>query len=104
MFSLEYIRAMQDEKTLQAKKLKLTPYIAKFNGDTGVRRCDFLGTYVPKGWEFVKTYFIDNSGFGSEGEGALTFRQLLGKVKAGRGYAIQQAGQFQVYINEYVKL
>ena len=104
MFSLEHIQAMQDEKTLRAKRLHLTPYIAKIDGDEGVRRCEFLGTYVPKGWKFVKSYFVDGSGFGTEGEPALTFGQFLGKVKAGRGYAIREAGQFQIYINEYIKV
>ena len=104
MFSLEQIRAMNDKATLEAKGQKLEPYIARENGDTGVRTCPRLGDYTPKGWELVDTYFVDNSGLGSEGESALTFGQFLSKVKEGYGYAVGETGQFQVNINEYKRI
>jgi hypothetical protein len=46
---------------------------------------------------------VDSSGFGEAGEPALTLRQFLGKIKTGCGYAITEAGQFQVYIGEFEK-
>ena len=61
----------------------------------------FLGSYIPKGWKLTKTYFVDSSGFGETGEAALTIHQFLGKIKSGAGYAVTEAGQFQVYIGEF---
>ena len=61
----------------------------------------FLGSYVPKGWKLTTNYFVDSSGFGEAGEPALTIRQFLGKIKTGRGYAITEVGQFQVWIAEF---
>ena len=104
MFSLEYIRAMNDKATVVARGEDLEPYIASKDGDIGVRACPHLGDYTPKGWKLVDTYFVDSSGFGSEGEGALTFGQFLSKVKEGYGYAIGETGQFQVYIHEYKRI
>lgn len=104
MLSLEYILAENDKATLKARGQKLEPYIAKCNGDIEVRACWRLGDYTPKGWKLVDTYFVDSSGFGTEGEGALTFGQFLGKVKNGFGYALGDCGQFQVYINEYKRI
>ena len=39
----------------------------------------------------------------SMNEAALTFSQFVQKAVKGRGYAIIDAGQFQVYIGEFVK-
>ena len=104
MYSLEQIIAMNNKATRQAEKTEGEPYIAKFDGDEGVRACKRLGEYIPKGWEKVNTYFVDNSGFGSENEPALTFGQFLTKVRKGFDYAIGEVGQFQVYIYEYKKI
>ena len=104
LMSLEYIKAVNNKKTRQAKKLGLLPYIAKSNGDIEVRKSPFLANYLPEGYKIVNTFFVDYSGFGQEGEGALTLKQFLLVVKKGYGYAIAEAGQFQVYINEYKKI
>jgi len=104
MFSLETIRKMEREATERARQEELTPYIATKNGDEGVRACYTLGEFVPEGWKKVNSYFVDNSGFGTEGEGALTFEQLLKKVRKGYGYGIGQTGQFQIYIHEYKRI
>jgi hypothetical protein len=104
MYSLEYIKALQDESTLKAKAEGLEPYIARCDKDENVLRCPDLGYYLPDGWDRSELYFVDNSGFGSESEPALTINQFLNKVKQGFGYAIYEAGQFQVYIQEYKKV
>ena len=101
MYGLEYIQKVNDEKTQEAKRQELQPLIAQYDKDQNILKCPFLSNYLPEGFKIVNTYFVDNSGFGSEGEGALTVRQFLGKVKKGFGYAVKEAGQFQVYINEY---
>jgi len=84
--------------------MEKTLYIAKHNGDKGVRSCKVLGDYTPKGYKIVDTFFVDNSGLGQADEMALTLGQFLAKVKKDFGYAIKEVGQFQVYVNEYVKL
>lgn len=104
MMGLETMQAMNDEAVARAKKGKLTPYIAIADNDEGVFRCPKLGDYIPKGWNVVGEYFVDSSGFGAEGEPALTVRQFVGKVKAGLGYAISDEGQFQVYVREFEKI
>jgi len=47
MFSLEYIRAMNDKATVVARGEDLEPYIASKDGDIGVRACPHLGDYTP---------------------------------------------------------
>ena len=101
MYSLDYIQKVNDKKTQEAKRQNLQPTIAQYDKDEKVFKCSFLAHYLPSGYKIVNTYFVDNSGFGSEGEGALTVNQFLQKVKKGYGYAVKEAGQFQVYINEY---
>jgi hypothetical protein len=63
-----------------------------------------LGTYIPKGWQKVQEYFVDSSGFGQEGEPALTVNQFIKKLVVGRGYAITEVGQFQLYVGEFIKV
>jgi len=102
MYSLETMKSIQDEHTVKAKKQKLTPYIAQCDEDEGVFKMPFMGYYLPKGFEVTgNLYFVDNSGFGRDGEGALTASQFLSKVKKGFAYGIYEAGQSQVYIQEY---
>ena len=104
MKSLQQINEENDEKTIEAKEAGLTPLIAKYDGDDSVAKCPFLANYIPEGFKIVNTFFVDSSGMGAENESALTFRQFLVKVKKGFGYGIKEAGQFQVYINEYKQI
>jgi hypothetical protein len=102
MYDLAEIKKMN---RISAKKAKgKMPYVAAQDKDPLVNRSPDFGDYSPAGWELVETYFVDNSGFGSPGEPALTFSQLIEKVKAGYGYAIIKTGQFQVYIGEFKKI
>lgn len=103
MYSINEIIAMNDETSVEADKKKLQPYVAKNNGDEGVFKCPNFGYYRPQGWKEIGTYFVDNSGFGSEGGLALTPKQFLASVKEGFGYAITEEGQFQVHIIELKK-
>lgn len=79
-------------------------YKAKVNGDINVKSCPNIGDNIPLGYEKVKEYFVDNSGFGTRGEPAYTFNCFLNEVKAGYYYAITSVGQFQVYIGEFRKI
>jgi hypothetical protein len=78
-------------------------YRAKKNNDEGITKIPMVGKNPIFGYELVNTFFVDSSGFGQEGEMALTFSQFLSKVRQGYYYGIQEAGQFQVYIGEYRK-
>ena len=103
MMSLEQIRALSREAAEHAAEEGQVPYrIEQEDLDTFPPfPFPFLGDYVPDGWSLVETYFVDSSGFGQEGEPALTASQFMTKLKVGYGYAIREAGQFQVYVGEY---
>ena len=64
-----------------------------------------LGSHIPRGWKLVETFMCDSSGFGSEDEPALTingFRnKLLADHEKGYGYAVVQAGEFQVIMGAF---
>ena len=74
-------------------------YRAVKDGDEGVFKCGkIIGeNNLPIGYKVADVYFVDNSGFGTSSEMALTASAFLAKVKAGRYYAITGLGQFQVY-------
>ena len=61
----------------------------------------FIGSRTPRGWKKTGEYFVDASGFGAPGEPALTIPQFIGTLRENYGYAIIEAGQFQVYIGEF---
>ena len=104
MRAIEEIMAESDKHYREAKKAKAKPFVAKRDGDEDVFKCPNLGVYLPKGWEFVQDLWVDHSGFGSESEPALTIKRFLTKVRKGYGYAIREAGQFQVHINEFKRV
>jgi len=79
-------------------------YRAKRDRDPNVRNAPMVGRKPIVGWRRVNTYFVDSSGFGTDREPAMTFKRFLNHVKLGRGYGIIDAGQFQVYIGEFVKV
>ena len=103
MLGLKQFIELNEEVTEQAEQDCLEPREAICNGDETIKYCPKLGNFIPKGFELVQSYFVDNSGFGSDSEPALTFEQFLKKVKKGRFYAIGEEGQLQLYINEYKK-
>ena len=102
MYSLETIRSMNRERAKEAREEGKKPMI--YSGvPEDLRNIPNIGDYRPKGWKLVETYFVDSSGFGSPGEPALTFDEFVEKAKEGKGYAIIEAGQFQVQIGEFEK-
>jgi hypothetical protein len=105
MYGLETIRAMNQERMREARQLRLEPLVYNGNPET-LKKIPNIGDYraTKLGWKLVDKYFVDSSGLGASGEGALTFNEFADKAKIGRGYAIIEAGQFQVYIGEFVKL
>lgn len=78
-----------------------TPKIAKTDGQhlIGIG----LIEREQDGWNLVDELFVDSSGFGQPGEAALTIEQFYGRIKAGYGYGVVDAGQFQVYVGVFEK-
>jgi hypothetical protein len=112
MMSPETIRGISQEAAERAANEGQVPLLVENddfdNLEEHIRKIPFLGDYVPEDWEICTDgegyeihYFVDASGFGQEGEPALTFQQFCDRVQVSRGYAITQQGQFQVYIGEY---
>jgi hypothetical protein len=111
MMSPETINSLSREAAKKAAKEKKIPY-SYFDVDDTQQvpfPFPFLGDYIPKGWKLVDELFVDASGFGAEDEPALTVRSFLALLKKDvedgnpYGYAITQAGQFQVYVGRYKK-
>ena len=63
MFSLEYIKAQQDEHTKTARENNLQPYTATQDNDPKTTTCKFLGYYLPKEWELTGREFFWNTNF-----------------------------------------
>ncbi len=103
MKGLSEIIKENEEAEEKAKTKDIQPIIAIVNADTRIRSAPYIGNYKPLGWKQIGTHFVDNSGFGSPSEPALTYTQFLLKIKKGHAYAIISAGQFQVHIAEFVK-
>lgn len=108
MMTLAAIRAMAREAAALAASEGRVPFVVEAEDMEDFRRgvtfpFPFLGDYVPRGWKQVNEYFCDSSGFGAPGEPALTREQFLGKITVGRAYAIVEAGQFQVYVGEFIR-
>lgn len=106
MISGEQIRAYADEAGTKAKKAKKVPKLFKTEEDRKQEWCrdiPFLGSYVPEGWYLEDGLFVDSSGFGGMGELALTAAQFLQCLEVGKGYAIIESGEFQVYVGVFGK-
>lgn len=68
-----------------------------------------LGCCIPEGWTLtdVDPFFVDTSGFGREGEPALTQRQFalkLAELPEGDGVGLTEAGQFQAHVAVYRRM
>ena len=107
MYGLETIREMNRDRKKDAMKKGLKPYILLSKSDVDTMPpfpFPNFGDYRPKGWKLLDVFFVDSSGFGSEGEPALTVSQFKQKLKVGMGYAIVEEGQFQVRVGEFKKV
>jgi len=101
MMGLNEINRLSEEAGKKAKRKTARPFI--FRGDTNrVKDIPNFGDYRPKGWKLVRELFVDKSGFGREGEPAMTIGQFKNSLKVGHGYAMIQEGQFQCYVGEFV--
>ena len=103
MFSLATIQDIQRQAAARAAEEEKVPFVV-WQEDLAAFPpfpFPFLGDYVLPGWKLDRTWFVDSSGFGEPGEAALTATQFRDQLEVGKGYAIVEQGQFQVYIGEY---
>jgi hypothetical protein len=113
MQSLSQIQQASREAAQKAAAQKKVPFVVEMedvqalmhDNASGRVHFPFLGDYVPRGWKRTDTepFFVDATGFGKPGEPALTCKQFASKLVPGRGYAVIEAGEFQVYVAEYVR-
>lgn len=112
MMSLATIDAMSRKAAAKAAREKKEPFLVEaadieaFKRDGRARPFPFpfIGSYKPKGWKLLGTLFCDSTGFGGEDEPAMTRAQLIDRLKVGHGYAVIEAGQFQCYVGEFVRV
>lgn len=116
MMSLAYIQEINSERAREAAQRDLKPFVY-FSADEVDQMSGFpfphIGDYRPAGWDLVDTHFVDASGFGTEREPALTADQFRKVIRdsirehaANRdlvGWAVIEAGQFQVRVGEFVR-
>jgi hypothetical protein len=121
MMSLDQIREGSRQAAIDAANDGMKPLIITHedieDGGEAVRGIPTLGDHLPKGWkrttideahgvysgdnEGFGAYMVDNSGFGQPGEAALTINELLEVIEPDFGYAIVEAGQFQIKIGKF---
>lgn len=111
MMGIETIRQMNAERAAEAAERGLKPYV--FDGVAEVDALTsfpfpHIGDHRPEDWTYVHKHFVDATGLGHDDEPALSasqFKRLIRKSveKNGSnvGFAIIEAGQFQVYVGEF---
>jgi hypothetical protein len=114
MMDLHTIRILNDRATRKAKTREVQPLVLGEEEDIdNLGKPGYvipnLGDHCPAGWKLLETWFCDHSGFGGEGEPALTLGQLKSKMKGcirdgkSYGYGIVECGQFQLHLGVYEK-
>ncbi len=99
MMDLSTIRTLSREAAVEAHAERLEPLL--YTEDTEIQRIPNLGDHRPDGWVLTRVFFVDSSGWGETGEGALTLEEFTEKLVVGRGYGLIQEGQFQCHIGEF---
>lgn len=109
MYSIDTIKSMNKKAEREARTKRRYPVlltaekIAKFREDPHTSGVSFpnIGDWRPRGYTLVRELFVDTSGFGGEGEYALSLRRLQAELKEGMAYALISVGQFQAYLAEF---
>lgn len=111
MWSLETLDYLNRQAARKARRGQREPFVPSLEEIDNFPPFPFphLGPYVPAGWERVEdaTWFADSSGWGRPGEPALTAGELRQHLRMyaeenpDHGFAIVEAGQFQLYVCAY---
>lgn len=111
MMDLATINALSRDAARKARRAKAQPFVftpeqvyAFRGGDRRGIRIPNLGDHRPKGWKLVARLFVDKSGWGAEGEAAMTQRQFAERVQPGFGYGMIEEGEFQCYVGEFTRV
>lgn len=102
MHTLYEINKQNAEAGKKAKRSRKKP-ISGIRAKANLSKIPNIGDHEPDGFTETETFFVDSSGWGTEGGAALTTEQFIAEVKDDRYYAITSTGQFQLYITEYRK-
>lgn len=104
MMSLETIHAQSRKAARESAKAHLVPMIVEAEDIPHMPpfKFPFIGNRTPRGYRKVAEHFVDSSGFVSSGEAALTIEQFKAILVPGHAYATTEAGQFQVYVSEFL--
>ena len=120
MSGAEIVR-ISNEAARKASKAKRAPLVVWNDGtiEQDLKAMPFLGDFVLQPWEVCfdeasdeQLWFVDASGWGEEGERALTFGQFVTAVRAfllhadkayEYGFGMIEQGEFQVYVRAYRK-
>lgn len=128
MMSSEQIARLADEAAARAERKNTRPRVFG-SGKMLPGQVPFIGTYRPADWQLVEReelelpssitrqrlmwlaakepyLMVDASGFGARDEPALTIGEFgdLVKANANLGWAVVEAGQFQVVVGAFRKL
>ena len=113
MMSLGDIERLNRQATRRSQAERKVPALieacdvqAYRDGDEDAIAIPMIGDRLPRGYRKVgEPLFCDHSGFGSEGESALTLRGLLAilEQRAPSYWGIVESGEFQSYAQEYQK-
>lgn len=111
LFALQLSGALEETiiEQVHGKYGKTHPSVVKVASYETLRGLPFISEdRIPDHYTRVQRWFVDSSGFGEPGEPAMTFNEFqqavfleLGRADAPLFMAIEQAGQFQVYIHAY---
>jgi hypothetical protein len=89
--------------TVEEEDLKLWRAQVR-QGEAPTFKFPVIGDLDPDGWEETGELFVDSLGWDLHDSGgpALSISELVnGALGAGRGYAIGDVGEFQLYIREF---
>lgn len=112
MMSLAQIHAESARAAAHAAALGMQPlcFLDPDEARYGVRGIPNLGAHTPDGWHLTRCLFVDASGFGEDDEPAMTFAAFQRHVYRmtrdhgdNVGWAIVEAGQFQVYVGQFFR-
>jgi hypothetical protein len=104
MMDLATIRAVNARAMREASRAHVEP--ATFTGNRENFRCPYVGDRTPRGWRKTKRepLFVDISGFGTDDEAAMSYRQFLDALEVGKAYGLIECGQFQGYVQEFERI
>ena len=112
MMGFRQVQDFRDTATRKARRNHVAPV-------QGARGVPFVGDYVPPGFIRVSApavgrfmacadgyLFVDSSGWGNSGEGALTKSEFIAYAESHPDlyFGVVEAGQFQVVVATYKKV